>query len=95
MCQWSITNPQEGLSFTEIHLLFYICSHSEQSYLRNKVDTNTIDAHYESENYSELRQICLKILRLAILKVAVMYGLLRNISFVMETKLKTSLNSTF
>jgi len=48
-------NPQGGLSFTKVRLLFYICSYSKQSHLRSKIDINTIAACYESENYSELR----------------------------------------
>lgn len=53
--QWNIANTQIGLSFTEIHVLFYVCSPSKQSCLRNKIDTNTGAAHYESGNSSETR----------------------------------------
>lgn len=58
--QWSVTNPQEGLSFTKIHLLFYICSHSKRSHLRNKIDTNTVAVHFESGNYPGPRQMSFK-----------------------------------
>lgn len=92
--QWSITNPQEGLSFTKIHLLFYICSHSKQSHLRNKIDTNTLATHYESENSSEPRQMCSKSLRLAILRAVVLYRLFKIISFLMADKSETPLHST-